>query len=77
VALVYFGGWRPVGVLLGVLLFSFVSALQLWLQLTNIGIPSDLAVMLPYLLTILALTLSAHRTSQPSALTKPFTRGSS
>lgn len=75
VALVYFGGWRPVGVLLGVLLFSCVSALQLWLQLTDIGIPSDLAVMLPYVLTIVALSLSARRASQPSALTKPFTRG--
>lgn len=77
VALVYFGGWRPFGVLLGVLLFSFVSALQLWLQLANVGIPSDLAVMMPYLLTILALTLSARRQDQPAALTKPFTRGSS
>jgi ABC-type uncharacterized transport system permease subunit len=77
VALVYFGGWRPFGVLLGVLLFSFVSALQLWLQLADVGIPSDLAVMMPYVLTILALTLSARRQSQPAALTKPFTRGSS
>ncbi|NNJ11405.1 ABC transporter permease [Chloroflexales bacterium ZM16-3] len=75
VALVYFGGWRPVGVLLGVLLFSFVSALQLWLQVTGVGLPSDLAVMLPYLLTILALAVSNRRAGQPSALTKPFTRG--
>ncbi|MEI7770185.1 MAG: ABC transporter permease [Chloroflexales bacterium] len=75
VALVYFGGWRPTGVLMGVLLFSFVSALQLWLQLTGVGLPSDLAVMLPYLLTILVLAVSNRRSSQPSALTKPFTRG--
>ena len=32
VALVYFGGWRPVGVLLGALLFSMVNALQLWIS---------------------------------------------
>ena len=35
VALVYFGGWRPRGVLLGALLFSMVSALQLRLQLIS------------------------------------------
>jgi general nucleoside transport system permease protein len=75
VALVYFGGWRPLGVLGGVLLFSLISALQLWLQLAQIGIPSDLAVMLPYALTIVALALAPRRSGQPAALTKPFTRG--
>ncbi|HEX9372542.1 MAG TPA: ABC transporter permease [Roseiflexaceae bacterium] len=77
VALVYFGGWRPLGVLLGVLLFSLVNSLQLWLQVTGVGIPSDLAVMLPYLLTIVVLALSTRRAAEPGALTKPFTRGSS
>ena len=55
VALVYFGGWRPLGVLAGALLFSTVNALQLWIQVLGLPIPSDLAVMLPYVLTILAL----------------------
>jgi simple sugar transport system permease protein len=32
VALVYFGGWRPRGLLIGALLFSMVNALQLWVQ---------------------------------------------
>ena len=39
VALVYFGGWRPYGVLFGALLFSMVNALQLWIQALNIPIP--------------------------------------
>ena len=34
VALVYFGGWRPYGVLFGALLFSMVNALQLWIQVS-------------------------------------------
>lgn len=74
VALVYFGGWRPVGVLLGVLLFSLVNSFQFWLQVTGVGIASDIAVMLPYLLTIVVLAFATHRSSQPSALTKPFSR---
>ena len=75
VALVYFGSWKPVGVLLGALLFSTVNALQLWVQVLGLNIPSDVAVMLPYLLTIIALALPFRRASQPNALTKPFARG--
>jgi simple sugar transport system permease protein len=77
VALVYFGGWSPWGVLVGSLLFSTVNALQLWIQVLNLPIPSDVAVMLPYLLTIIALALPIRRAAQPAALTKPFTRGES
>jgi general nucleoside transport system permease protein len=75
VALVYFGSWKPLGVLLGALLFSTVNALQLWVQVLNLNIPSDVAVMLPYLLTIIALALPFRRSLQPAMLTKPFTRG--
>jgi general nucleoside transport system permease protein len=77
VALVYFGGWKPFGVLGGALLFSFVNALQLWMQVLNVQVPSDLAVMLPYLLTIVALAVAVNRARQPAALTKPFVRGES
>ncbi|HUV27422.1 MAG TPA: ABC transporter permease [Anaerolineales bacterium] len=75
VALVYFGGWRPVGVLVGALIFSMVNALQLWVQVLNIPIPSDFAVMMPYVLTILALVIAVQRVRPPSALTKPYERG--
>ncbi len=75
VALVYFGSWTPTGVLIGALLFSLVNALQLWVQVLGLNIPSDVAVMLPYLLTILALAFPFKRALQPAALTKPFERG--
>jgi simple sugar transport system permease protein len=75
VALVYFGGWRPLGVLIVSLIFSMVNALQLWVQVLNIPIPSDFAVMMPYVLTILALVIAVQRVRPPSALTKPYERG--
>jgi simple sugar transport system permease protein len=75
VALVYFGGWRPVGILMGALLFSTVTAIQLRMQVLGIEMPSDFAVMLPYVLTIVALTFSANRARQPAALNQPFERG--
>ncbi len=75
VALVYFGGWRPWGVMLGALVFSMVNSLQLWVQVRDINIPSDIAVMMPYVLTIVALVITVQRVRGPSALTKPFERG--
>ena len=75
VALVYFGAWRPWGVLGGALLFSLVNSLQLWVQVLGIPIPPDIAVMMPYILTILVLVLTVSRVRSPSALTKPFDRG--
>ncbi len=75
VALVYFGGWRPVGVLAGSLLFSMVNALQLWVQVLGIPIPSDIAIMMPYVLTILVLVFAGQRVRPPAALSKPFERG--
>ncbi len=74
VALVYFGGWKPLGVLWGALLFSMVNSLQLWIQVLGIPIPSDIAVMMPYVLTILVLIASVSRVRSPSALSKPFER---
>ena len=75
VALVYFGGWRPLGIMGGALLFSTVNAFQLWMQVLGVKIPSDVAVMLPYLLTIAALALAVSRARQPAALNKPCDRG--
>lgn len=74
VALVYFGAWRPWGVLAGALLFSLVNGLQLWIQVLGIPIPSEFAVMMPYILTILVLTASVSKVRAPAALTRPFER---
>ncbi len=75
VALVYFGRWRPYGVLVGSLLFSFVNALQLQIGSIGLNIPSEFAVMAPYVITIIALIFASKRTEKPTALTKPFERG--
>ena len=74
VALVYFGGWKPWGILGGALLFSLVNALQLWIQVLGVPIPSELAVMMPYILTIVVLALTLSKSRGPSALTKVFER---
>jgi simple sugar transport system permease protein len=75
VALVYFGGWAPGGMLIGSLLFSLVNAFQLWIQVKGVAISPDFANMLPYILTILALVFAVRKVNQPAALSKPFQRG--
>ncbi len=75
VALVYFGAWRPIGILGGALLFSFINSLQLWMQVLSIPVPSDIAVMMPYVVTILVLVATVSKVRAPSALSKPFERG--
>jgi len=77
VALVYFGGWSPWGILAGSLLFSTVNALQNWFQVLNIAIAPELSTVLPYIMAILALTFNVRKVGQPAALTKPFERGES
>lgn len=77
VALVYFGAWRPTGVMTGSLLYGVVTAVVL--QWKSLGIiptsASDLAATAPAVVTVLALVLMAGRFKQPSALTKPYVRG--
>lgn len=75
VALVYFGRWKPFGVMAGALLFSFVNALQLQVSAIGLDIPSEFAVMAPYVITIIALVFASKQTEKPTALTKPFDRG--
>jgi simple sugar transport system permease protein len=77
VALVYFGAWRPVGVMAGSLLYGMVASTVL--QWKTLGIipegASDLAAMAPAVLTVLALVVVARRVRQPAALAKVFERG--
>jgi len=76
VALVVFAGWRPGKALAGALLFAFFDAMQLRLQQADAGaVPYQAWLMLPYVLSILALVAVARRASYPQALMKPWRRG--
>ena len=75
VALVYFGGWRAWGIVGGALLFTIVIAFQLQLSLVYPEIPSEVALMAPYVVTIVVLVFASKRSEQPTALTQPYERG--
>jgi len=76
VALVVFASWRPGKALLGSILFAAFDALQLRLQQSSAGVlPYQLYLMMPYLLSILALALVARKAAYPQALMKPYRKG--
>jgi general nucleoside transport system permease protein len=76
VALVVFASWRPGKALLGALLFAFFDALQLRLQQQgDAALPYQLYLMLPYVLSIVALVLVARKAAYPQALMKPYRKG--
>lgn len=76
VALVYFGGWSPLGIMGGTLLFSIITTLQLWLQAFGVQVSPSLISMLPNIVTIVALVFAMYfyRTQTPSALGIPYRR---
>ncbi|MFY9210533.1 MAG: ABC transporter permease [Aestuariivita sp.] len=75
IALVVFASWRPGKALIGALLFAFFDAFQLRLQTSIEGVPYQLFLMAPYVLSIAALILVARRAEVPEALMAPYRRG--
>ena len=77
IALVVFGAWRPGKAVLGALLFAAFDALQIRLQQTGLGavVPYQFFLMLPYLLSIVALVAMSRRAEVPAALMVPYNKG--
>jgi general nucleoside transport system permease protein len=76
ISLVVFASWRLGEALLGALLFAFFDALQLRLQQSGGAIlPYQMYLMLPYVLSTVALILFARKASYPRVLVKPYRKG--
>jgi ABC-type uncharacterized transport system permease subunit len=71
---IVFGKWQPVGVALGTVLFGAADALQLRIQAINPHIPYQFLVMLPYVVTMIALISVVGRASWPASSGIPFKR---
>jgi general nucleoside transport system permease protein len=82
VALVIFARWRPGLALVGALLFGIADSMQYRIQALDLvgrgrgTIPYEFLLMLPYILTILALLVRVRRGDQPSELGRPYIKGS-
>lgn len=74
IAVVVLGRWNPLGVLAAALFFGAASAFQFFLQAVGIGVPYQLVLALPYLLTLAALAGWVGRTRAPAGLALPWPR---
>jgi ABC-type uncharacterized transport system permease subunit len=68
IAIVVLGRWHPVGVALAAILFGIAAALQFLFQALGVRAPYQLFLMLPYLLTLLALAGVVGRVRAPGDL---------
>ncbi|MCI8477860.1 MAG: ABC transporter permease [Oscillospiraceae bacterium] len=72
-AVVVLGKWRCLGVLGGALLFGGANALQMTLQNMNLGIPNNLILMVPYVVTVIAVIAGCkQRAIDASAKGTPY-----
>ena len=71
-AAVVFGNYTPVGVMGAALVFGASNALKFQLQALSTGIPSQFLVMLPYIITILALCGLIRRSNKPASSAIPY-----
>jgi len=71
-AAVIFGGWNPIRATLAALLFGFTENLQSVLGTLNSPVPNDFLLMLPYVVTILAVAGFVGRVRGPAASGRPY-----
>jgi simple sugar transport system permease protein len=70
IAIVVLGRWHPAGVAIASLVFGAASALQFLVQSLGLGVPYQLALALPYVLTLVGLAGVAGRVGAPAALAR-------
>lgn len=73
IAMVTFGRWKPIWILLGSLLIGYAERLQLDLQATGIKLPLQVLLALPYVLTLGVLVILGKGVRAPAALGKAYT----
>lgn len=72
-AAVIMGSWRPLWAVAASLLFGFAEAVEVNLQMFNLGIPNEITQTFPYVLTMITLAGFIGRSRSPAQLGKPFT----
>ena len=77
-AALIFGNWRPVPALAACLMFGFLDAVAARLQGVEVPvigqIPTDLILVLPYLLTVVLLAGFIGKATPPHAIGRPYVK---
>lgn len=73
-AAMIFGKWQPCGAFAGALVFGFVDALQIKLQIVGVKVPYQFLSMAPYVVTMVVLAGLIGRAVPPAAVGLPYER---
>ena len=71
-AALIFGRWNPIYAALAALLFGFAQNLQYAVQIVGSPLPSEFLLMLPYVLTVIAVAGLVGKVRGPAAAGKPY-----
>jgi general nucleoside transport system permease protein len=75
-ALMIFGRWNPLGALGAALFFGLAQAYSNQLMIDQVvNIPTQFTAILPYVMTIVVLTISAGKVRPPAAEGQPYEKG--
>lgn len=78
-AVLIFGQWKPVKILLAAFFFGLMKTIAATYSgisfLSGLGISNNIYKMIPYIATLLVLTLSSKRSQAPKASGVPYDKG--
>ena len=73
-AVVILGRWHPFYMSAAAFLFGFSIILRVWANQVSPGIPTDFIIMVPYLVTIIAVVGFVGKVRPPAASGKPYVK---
>ena len=74
-AVMILGRWHPLYAAAAALLFGFSIILRIWANQVSPGIPTDFIIMVPYLVTLIAVVGFVGRSRPPAADGIPYVKG--
>jgi simple sugar transport system permease protein len=74
-AVLILGRWHPIYASAAALLFGFSIILRIWANQVSPGIPTDFIIMVPYLVTLIAVVGFVGRSRPPAADGIPYVKG--
>ena len=76
IALTFFGGWRPQFIAAGALFFAAMDVIALRAEVGDVGIPSQVLLVVPYVATLLVMIFAFRWARVPAFLGKNYDRES-
>ncbi|MDD4080551.1 MAG: ABC transporter permease [Eubacteriales bacterium] len=78
-AVLIFGQWKPLGIFIAAFFFGLMKTIAASYSgipvLKDLGIPSDIYKMIPYITTMVVLAFTSRRTQAPRASGVPYDKG--